>query len=230
MAWVAVSATSAVGHDPVVRIYIPILALLLVAPLVERYSTPNAKRVARWRVYAITAVTAFAGYTAVTNAEQRRENIHNREHERALSMQLIDAEYNKPHAPTLVVWGDSIALASLYPMLQRRDDIPQVKLHRLGVTTMAPNSVAFDERSHGRDVISQMRSPDGAHFVIPVEGGWTNELSPSSRLGTMCAERFDGALSSSVEFTANTLQVMQVRCVSQNSEDAPNDGAPSTSA
>jgi hypothetical protein len=168
----AVFALGFLGRPGVLRVYVPLVSLLLVAPLITHREGPWRRRVA-------IGVLAVA---AVLNSVQLFSQSHAAE---ALSQKFRQGMAGFPSEP-VVVWGAAFPFQALYPVLGASSSAMSYRLYSLGAFTLAPFSVAAAERSAGRGLIDRLLSEDGLSFT-------GTELNVGMLAG-YCREHLNGEL------------------------------------
>ena len=106
---------------------------------------------------------------------------------------------------TVFVWGDSFPFEANYPVLGASPEAMKYRFFGLGVSTLAPFSVAHAETGAGRGLVQRLIGDDGipllAHPIL-VE-----------HLAIYCREHYAGTLQQVVPPNDNALGLLQVRCV-----------------
>jgi hypothetical protein len=150
-AWVlcvaAVFALGFLGRPGVLRVYVPVVSLLLVAPLLMNQEGP-------WRRRAAAGVLAVA---AVVNSVQLFSQSRAAE---AVSQKLRQDMVSFP-SDLVVVWGGAFPYEALYPVLGASSSAMSYRLYGLGGVTLAPFSDAVAEESAGRGLINRLLSEEG---------------------------------------------------------------------
>jgi hypothetical protein len=139
------------GRPGVARVYVPLAALLVVAPWL--LSTP----VAGWRRRASIAVLAVG--TAVNAAQVFSES-------RATHVAAIKLHQSMVGLPpqVVVVWGDSFPYPLAYPVVGR-SFADGFRFYGLGVFTRAPVSTAFALERQNDGLVRRLQSTGGLNII-----------------------------------------------------------------
>ncbi len=166
----AIFALGMLGCPGVLRVYIPVMSLLLIAPLL-------AQGILRQRlVQGVIVVAVFFNTTAVFSESRAAQLVSDQ------IRQDLQGFPNK----TVVVWGAVFPFEAAYPVLRQFDSALAYRLYALGVFTHAPFSVAYGEQVTGQGMIDRLTSQSG----IPIAA---NEQR-FSFLTIYCRERLGGVL------------------------------------
>jgi hypothetical protein len=194
MAWclciAALFGVGILGRPGVLRIYVPLICLLLVAPFLmrERWTT--------WRKMLGVAVIMVA---MVLNSEA--VFLESKSYQRA-SEETREGLSGFPVHP-VVAWGEGFPYEAAYPLLKPLDR--EYRLYGLGVFTLAPFSLAYYETQAARSMTDLLKSEAG----IPV-------IADEQRfryLDTYCRERLHGVLEDLSTQSFGRVQVSWRRCV-----------------
>ncbi|MBI2841619.1 MAG: hypothetical protein HYX75_25155 [Acidobacteria bacterium] len=195
LAWMsclaAVFAVGAMGRLGVVRVYVPPMCLLVVAPLV----VGNVKQTLRRLLAASTLIVALAwnAFLLIPEASASKK-----------TMAQIRRDLGELPADSIVCWGGNFPFESAFPVLSR-DPLPRaIRIYPLGVLTHAPFSVATAEVKVGRGMIDRLRSPEGVPIVATKHR--------MDRLGLYCQERLKGRLRTEVVHQTPSLTIRKAWC------------------
>jgi hypothetical protein len=192
------------GRGGILRVYIPLLTFLCIAPLVYLYTpskdVSNGKRLNKTKVRQLIGVfitiAAFVfNYLAIApQTTESKENIRN-------------AQAGILGLPTevLVSWGVGIRIESIFPVLANNPQARNLKIYPFGVFTHAPFSISYFEESNGRGFIQRLRSAEGVPIVA-----YSHNID---QLRTWCTEHFDGELRDVVIYSAPLTKVQRVWCI-----------------
>jgi hypothetical protein len=187
------AALGVAGRPAVVRVYVPLASLLLVAPLVTGARRAGVRR----GMAALTLAGAWIG-NAYVLVPQARES----------AQQVRDFQRDMLGVPahTIVNWANSVRHELVYPVLARDPRIRAIRLYDISAFTFAPFSVATAEREAGRDVIERLRTAEGIPMFTPYGYLW-------DYLRVYCGERWKARLQGEFTYKSPSLYVQQVRCV-----------------
>lgn len=187
---IAIAALGYLGRPGVLHVYIPLLALLIIAPLTE----------IRWRRPYNVFLAVLLGVAALVQvfdvvAESR-------------SFKVVDTQVRERvsgfDGHPVVVWGESFPFEAVYPVLGGSERAMQYKLYGLGVSTLAPFSIARSESLAGRGMIDRLRSAEG----VPIFANSTL----IKMLETYCNEHFDGQFEGMTTVPSGTIGPSWYRC------------------
>ena len=197
----SIFALAVVFRPGVLRVYLPLVSLLFLAPLI---GNTLANRIPRWRWHLAQGivVVAMACIMAKAFVASRTTEAHDARNQRDMQ--------DLPHEP-FVVWGGSLSFQSLYPPLLRADTIHEYRPEVFGVFSLAPFSRNTMEQANGNGFVQRLQSPEGVLIV-------TKPL-PIRFLKIYCRERLGGELSQEDQ-PGRMLLLKRFRCV------APRDSTP----
>ena len=168
---VALFAIGMAGRPGVLRIYVPLLTLLLVAPLVVgQLADDLRRRIAACALLVALSVNAYMLIPEALAAKQKIWQVRN-------DIQLL------PDEP-IVTWGAHFPFEYAFPPLAKDLAVRAPKFYGLGVFTLAPFSVASAEAAAGRGMIERLQSAAGVSIIAS-----PNEIE---LLRTYCRERLSG--------------------------------------
>ncbi len=144
-------ALGLLGRPAVFRVYIPVLTLLLFAP----YLIANGSRTVGKLGTAALLLAAVVNAGIVFSESRTVQRVD------AAARNAID---ELPHV-ALVVWGGSFPFEAVYPVIGADDAVIERKIYGLGVSTLAPFSVAWDETRGGRGLVQRLASPEGVPMM-----------------------------------------------------------------
>lgn len=144
------------GRPGIIRIYVALICLLLVAPLL----IPPTWRKAQgmwYRFFLITMISMAALVnTAAVFSECRTAQ--------ATSEQIRDELKEFPNSP-IIIWGGAFPFEDVYPVLGASRSFMEYRLYSLGVMTLAPFSVASDEEKAGQGIIDCLLGESGLSVI-----------------------------------------------------------------
>ncbi len=176
---------------PLVRVYVPLLSLLVIAPLV--WSRLSQRRTAVVLTILIAAA-ALNGYRVIKQSLGKQQQ--------AASLRRDLAGF--PTQP-VVIWGATFPFELVYPVLGPTPTTQSYQLHGLGVFTLAPFSVAYAQELAGNGFITRLRSAEGLHLIATQR--------QVSLLATYCKEHLAGELKSLPTPPLGALPVSRQRCL-----------------
>ncbi|MCK5923934.1 MAG: hypothetical protein KAG66_23570, partial [Methylococcales bacterium] len=138
------------GRPSILRVYIPLVSLLVVAPfLIGRMNT------LRIRIAAGTLLVA-----STLNATQVFSE------SKALTIQAVNTQEGLKGFPNepIVTWGAAFPFEAVYPVIGP-SPAESYQLYPLGVFTLAPFSVAFQEQKRQRSMIDLIVKEEGIQII-----------------------------------------------------------------
>lgn len=189
------------GRPGVVRIYVPVVSLLLVAPLL-RHSMRRAGSLGARRNIAVAILcisSLWNGSIVFSDAEAAGE-----------LREEVRRDLEGFPSESTVVWGAAFPFEAAYPVLLRAADTMKYRLYGLGVFTLAPFSTATFEEESGRGMLSRLLSPQG----VPVLAGQLHV----SLLDTYCKEHFGGQLRELAKNSDSSLHPARFACLIRSSK------------
>lgn len=168
----AISGLGLLGRPGVLRVYIPLLSLLVIAPFLTYQQT-----LWRNRISMLLLLTACLLNTAAVCRESQAA--------RKRAEQIDRNLLGFPNYP-VIIWGGFFPFTELYPVLTPQPAPHRYCLYSLGCFTLAPFSVAFAEQRAERGLIERLISPTGVPIVAPGRH--------LALLNTYCKNRLHGEL------------------------------------
>ena len=167
------------GRPGILRVYIPVISLLLIAPLLVTGTGYGVRGtgILRWRLVQGAIVVAALFNASAVFPESRTAQL--------ASERIREELRDFPDEP-VVVWGGTFPFEALYPVLRQSDSTLAYRLYPLGVFTNAPFSVAYAEQAVGRGMVDRLTSQSGIPIVA-------NEQQ-FDLLTIYCKERLGGVL------------------------------------
>jgi hypothetical protein len=194
LAWViclaAMFAVGVAGRADTLRVYIPLVSLLLVIPCATAFSQ------SRWKHGAVICVLLLDG---VMNAGQLRKEV-------AASDEML--RQTRPgkfvSRESTVVWGGSLPFEYVFPVFTRVADLRDTRIYSLGVLTLAPFSVAAEDERAGKGLLARLRSEAGIPLIA---ASYYRSL-----LETYCIEHYGTPLRLAPVKKAELWTVMNASC------------------
>lgn len=163
------------GRPGVLRVYVPLVSLLLIAPFISyKLQLTGQTTWRRWLETGLLFLAAIPATSAVF-AESNQSQL--------VSGQVrIDLE-NFPRHP-VIVWGAAFPFEAAYPVLRIPPQVKSFQLYGLGVFTLAPFSVPYAEALFDRGMVPWLLSDSGADIF--------SNGSPIGLLEAYCIEHHHG--------------------------------------
>ena len=164
------------GRPGIGRVYFPLLALLIVAPLVNpamRLPVPQLV-VSRITTAVLAVLACFAAFGQFEKSQAFE-----------LAAAKVRADFAAFPREPVVIWGDAFPFEMMYPVLNTSASRP-LQLYGLGVSTLAPFSTAYAEQRNNRGITDLFQKPSGVPFLA-VD-------SQYDLLEIYCREHFQGKL------------------------------------
>lgn len=227
-----VIAFAVLGRPGIVRVYQPLVAVLVVAPVAAAMlrrrapfvpgreppaddvgDGPPPRRARRLRLRTPAVVCAALGAVIAVGGPgwSNAYDLDTADMGRIRSATSeLAREQRDSDGPALVSWANVYNYYRAFPVLDRGGDARDLRLAHLGTTTWAPGSVSLAEWEAGRGVLVQMRGDDGVAFVS--SSGLTLLSYRLRLLGMLCEERYGGTLEHWQEHPVRGLLLVRVRC------------------
>ena len=185
----AIVLLGALGRPAILRVYLPVLALLILAPLLMGRLEKN-----RHRLVSFILLIGASANSYWVSAEAGDATLASKKYTREL--QYLSS------AP-LMVWGSGFPYESIYPVLGDKNlHSMDLNIHWLSVFTLAPFSIWWIEQQQGRSFEKMITSTDGIKIV-----GAKIKL-----LERYCQEHFDLTLKHIGREDYGLVNVEQIRC------------------
>ncbi|HVL07573.1 MAG TPA: hypothetical protein VM512_00200 [Burkholderiaceae bacterium] len=187
------------GRPGALRVYIPLLSLLVIAPLL--CSVPAQMR----RLAALMVCTACA----YINSDQ---TVHISV---SYTRSAADMQKSLAHFPTdpVSIWGGVFPFEAVYPVLHIPPHNLSFKLAGLGVTTLAPTGYAHSTHLGNKSLLTRLLSKDGLPMIA--------HEPRLALLSLYCKERQRGTLSILASQAHGSVIINVVRCVQDSAASLP---------
>lgn len=177
LALMAIFALGLLGRPGVLRVYIPVLALLLIAPLIIKNTKYHNQRHYLKRLFVSgTIIVATIFNLATTISESKEAQKHTENTQRNL---------HEFPSQTIVIWTEFI-YEYVYPVLKQPAFIENLHIYSLGTDVLAPFSVAYHEEKRNNGLVKQLLSESGVPMIA--------DGNHYKLLDIYCQERFNGIL------------------------------------
>ena len=187
----AIVAIGILGRPGIIRIYYPVIAFLIIAPLLFG-KLSQTKKV--FQLLAFVVSVYFVSNSAIADSQSFQKYANNKQ-----------KGFSQFPSTTVVLWGGSFPFESLYPALGPTLKAKSYRIYGLGVFTLAPFSVPFLDELHGRGFITRLTSEEGVPII-----GYKKSFD---QLNIYCKEHHNGKLE---ELSANkfgSVKVSVQRCI-----------------
>ncbi|ANW00567.1 hypothetical protein [Bradyrhizobium icense] len=183
-------AMGLVGRPGLLRVYFPLLVLLILLPIALDSAASSLKRVVI--VIVLAGASLISASTIIAEA-------------RISDRMLADVQASHYRtSDSIVVWGDSFPFEHAFPLLFTNPDLRGLRIYGLGVFTFAPFAVARAEEAEGRGLVTRLKSADGI-MISARDGSLT-------LLGTYCAEHLRAEMATAIVFESKRWTVRNARC------------------
>jgi hypothetical protein len=184
-----------IGRPGILRVYVPLLVLLVLGPIALMPLTSSFRKAA---AVILLAIACFANTHLLIREAQASD--------------VTLAEVQASHfiaRDSIVIWGSGLPLEFAFPVVGTKSDFLNMKMFGLGVFTFAQYAIARDEEEHGKGLITRLRSTDGILIVA--------DKQSLKLLGTYCAEHYGTQISTTVVYESNLWTVHNAKCNVQQS-------------
>lgn len=186
----AVFVLGLLGRPGILRVYVPLVCLLLVSPFLSG-------QVAGWRNRLSVGVLLVA---AVVNAA----HVFSESKISQIAAEQVRKEVATfPNFP-VVIWAATFPYEAVYPVLRASSTVMSFKHYGLGTSTLAPFTVAYVEQKAGRGMTDQLVKETG----VPIMAG----TAYFKMLEIYCIEHLHGQLKELSTKQYGAIEVSQRRC------------------
>jgi hypothetical protein len=165
------------GRPGVLRVYIPLVSLLLVAPLFAQGTGLREHGNWRYRLALIVIIVAAVDNTIVVFSASKSTQAASEEIRQGLS--------GFPTFP-VVIWGGGFPYEATYPILRTTQSAMSYQLYGMGVSLLAPFSVAMTEEKNGSGFTDLLVQEGGIPIIA--------RKQDFQLLGVYCKQHLDGFL------------------------------------
>jgi hypothetical protein len=191
----AVLMLGVLGRPGALRVYIPLASLLLVAPLFIQDAGFRGQGNWHYRlVLGVIIAAALINAVRTFSASKSTQIVSER-----IRLGLMGF----PTFP-VVIWGGTFPYEAAYPVLSRAQTAMSYDLYGLGVSAIAPFSVAVAEEKNGSSLIDLLVKEDG----VPIIGNKQN----FRLLEIYCKEHLNGDLKELKNQQFGSIQVSWRQC------------------
>lgn len=186
----AVFAIGFLGRPAVLRVYVPLVCLLLIAPFFRN-------QLSTWRNRLETSTLLVVAILNVSHVFSESKLLE------ATAIETRKGLANFP-SDTVIVWGSKFPFEENYPVLGSSSSAMSYRLYSLGALTWAPFTRSFIEQKLGRSMIDLLVKETGIPIVA-----YDQSLK---YLEIYCKERLHGQLKELSIKTYGTVVISQRRC------------------
>lgn len=167
----AVFMMGLLGRPGVLRVYVPLMALLAVAPLLFNDAERHRRRPVVFATVVLAAVVGAWMAVGLWQALQHKDEQARR-------------ELDSMPSGSIVVWGAAFPFEAVYPPFSNAAVRERYRLYSLGAFTLVPGTVARQEDQAGRGFVSLLQRKEGvAIFAFESHLRW---------LDVYCSQRLHG--------------------------------------
>lgn len=195
LAVAAVFSLGLLGRPGTLRVYVPVVCLLVIAPLLINEAGLHVQGVWRKRITAAVVLSAAVFNLSVVIPESQLAE--------ASSRSIRNALQDFPSEPVLI-WGGTFPFESIYPVINPPAAAMHYQLYGLGVFTLAPFSTAVHEVKSGRGMLTMLFDEKGFPAII--------HQAHLDMLDVYCRERDAGKLIVESTRQYGVLKITNVRC------------------
>lgn len=180
-----------IGRPSILRVYYPLISLLVLAPLI----IPQQHKLRKYIAIAILSVACVWNFSYLYKEQIITKN----------KIRQVQSDIKKLPPGMLFIWGGSFPFESAYPVLTNNSVANKLKFYSLGWNTLAPYSVSTNEEKNGDGLIKKLLQSGG--LLIFADSQYHGKL-----LATYCQEKFGGQfeLTNYAKFESFTL--LKVEC------------------
>ncbi len=169
----AVGLMGFMGRPGIMRVYIPLVFLLCLAPLLFANFQSDRKRQIASGIVLMAALINFSSY--ILNAQKAEHTL----------TEVTRAMAQWPEH-LVVVWTDALPYEWIYPLIGTDSKALSYRFYRLGTFILDPNSVSFAEQEAGRGMMDLLTSEKGVDILA--------RSMQIDLLAQYCKEHYEGTL------------------------------------
>lgn len=196
LCFLAIFLLGFLGRPGVLRIYLPLVSLLLIAPFMAGRVTAYG----RWIPVIIFGAcfismsdVLFEAKTSQTVKEKIRQDLTGFPHD------------------TVIAWAEAFPFEAVYPVFMSTTSIVPYRFYGLGGFTHAPFSVAYADQQSGRGMLGQLVEDKGVFIVAKAD--------VYKFLDVYCKEHFQGKLHEISSRQYGFIMVSQRQCVTSKEKN-----------
>lgn len=181
------------GRPSILRVYVPVVSLLVIAPFLCGSISGWRKRLSA----GILLIAALANTLPSFSASD------------AINLQNTQIRENLKGFPQhpVVAWGGGFPFVAAYPVLSPPPQSISYKFYALGVFTLAPFSTAYKEEQVGNHLIDNFTQGEGINIIASDQ--------KMKLLETYCKEHFQGVLQTHAHTQFGKFAVKLQKCTSK---------------
>lgn len=187
---IAIFALGLLGRPGIVRVYFPLVCLLLVAPFLSG-------QVTGWRNHLSVGLLLVA---AIVNSA----HVFSESKTSQIAAEQVQKEFaNFPNYP-VVIWADAFPYDAVYPVLGASSSAMSYLHYGLGTSTLAPFTIAYTEQKVGRGMTDLLLKEKGIPIIA--------NAAYFKMLEIYCKEHMHGQLKELSAKQYGAIEVSQRRC------------------
>ncbi len=142
-----------IGRPGIIRIYVPLICLLCIAPLFHADLASRKKSILACLVVVTAAL--FHVYQLVPELQKVETRI-----------QRVRQVMNELPSHPIVIWGSALDFEALYPLLTTTPETYARHFYFIGWSTLAPNSYASQQENNGIHFLHSLRGQEGVEILM----------------------------------------------------------------
>ena len=180
------------GRPGILRIYIPLFSLLVIAPFFDGCAVSFTRKF-------------FICFTLIVSAIINTKLISSEFVQNQLSAEQVRKGLEGfPENKVVINWGASFPFEAVYPVINLPPSIRSYIFYSLGAFTLAPFSVSFQEQNKGQGMLDLITTEGGISIIA-------NKYS-LKRLGIYCREHLHGELTEISAQKYGSINLSTYRC------------------
>lgn len=172
---IAILIMGIIGRPAILRVYIPLISILVVAPFLVQRAGRASFYLSRWALMLMACLAVVNSFCLISDFEQIKRNAEN-----------VTGDLSRLPVHSVVVWGAALPYELAYPVLHMPRALAGLQLYGLGVGTLAPVSTAYADEKAGHGLLMMLSGKDGVPLIA--------EADHIAYLGAYCAEHLQGRL------------------------------------
>lgn len=191
--------TGVLGRPGILRIYIPLLSLLVAFSLFQFFGAHHNLRRTHQRLHqsamVVILLMACTWNFMILLPEQASSQT---------KIQRVQADLSYFPHESVVSWGAEFPFEFAYPVLSNPFTFRNIQLYPLGVFTHAPFSISYQQQQSGNGMIERLRQPNGVLVMSSPE--------QTEMLRRYCEESFEGNFKIKVEQENRSIKIQRLNC------------------
>ncbi|MGN6233937.1 MAG: hypothetical protein ACTHNZ_22600, partial [Trinickia sp.] len=150
----AILAMGVIGRPAIMRVYIPLVSMLVVAPFLVKGSKQAFSHFSRSTLLVVLFLMTLNSFFLISDFEEIKQN----------SEDVTEALARLPER-AVVIWGAALPYQFAYSVFHMPHALMDLKIYGLGVITLAPVSTAYADEKAGRGLLTMLSEKEGVPLI-----------------------------------------------------------------